>query len=553
MARLFKDVGSHHWLIGKAFTNRLEESMTDSRGRTYRFRTLLWLTSILAFSTVAALAQLSTASLNGVVRDATGAVVPKASVTLHNSDTGVERNTFTNDSGTYVFSDINPGRYTLKVTAPSFSTKQVSDFVLAVSQTATIDITLDPGAQTAVVTVEATAEQLQVSTAELGTVIATKQVNDLPLNGRNFTQLLSLTPGVAPISVGQNSMGGRSGGFAAPIAEGASFSFPSINGATNRSNYFLTDGMNNFAAFLSTYAVPPIVDAIQEFKVVSHTDSSEFGSVLGGVINVVTKSGTNRFRGSAWEYLRNDAFDSQDQFAPVVHYHQHQFGGTLGGPVALPTLKKNTFFYFAYQGFRYSKPIATRILVPTAAMYSGDFSSVCNTGFAGGICNDRDTNNNVINQLYNPYTTVPAGSGFSRTPYLNNQIPVGANPGDIQPQVVTFLQSVLPAAGTLDSVFNTNAFDTDPNTQHQNEYNIRLDHTFGQSDSVWFRYSRINSDVLKPSAGNVPGLTTSQAIPGRNWGGNWVHTFSPSLQLQALFSRTTVSDNSLTKFTTDLT
>src|SRR5712691_9227991 len=431
--------------------------MIDSRGPESRFRTLQWLISVLVFSTVAALAQLSTASLNGVVRDATGASVLRASVTLHNSDTGVERNTFTNDAGTYVFSDINPGRYTLRVSAPSFSTKQVSDFVLAVNQTATIDIALTPGAQTEVVSVEATTEHLQVSTAELGTVIAGQQVHDLPLNGRNFTQLLSLTPGVAPISVGQNSMGGRTGGFAAPIAEGAAFVFPSINGATNRSNYFLTDGMNNFAAFLSTYAVPPIVDAIQEFKVVSHTDSSEFGSVLGGVVNVVTKSGTNQFHGSAWEYLRNNAFDSQDSFSPVVHYHQHQFGGAVGGPVALPSLKQNTFFYFAYQGFRYSKPVATRILVPTAAMYGGDFSSFCTTGFTSGICNDRDKNNNVINQLYNPYTTVPAGSGFSRTPYLNNQIPVGTNPGDTQPQVVTFLQSVLPAAGTFDPVFNSNA------------------------------------------------------------------------------------------------
>src|SRR5206468_1597908 len=400
--------------------------MTDSLGRTHRFRTLVWFISVVVVSTAAALAQLSTASLNGVVRDATGAVVPRASFTLHNSDTGVERNTFTNDTGTYVFSDINPGRYTLKVTAPSFSTKQVSDFVLAVSQTATIDITLDPGAQTAVVSVEATTEQLQVSSAELGTVIATKQVNDLPLNGRNFTQLLSLTPGVSPISVSQNNMGGRTGGFAAPIAEGAAFSFPSINGATNRSNYFLTDGMNNFAAFLSTYAVPPIVDAIQEFKVVSHTDSSEFGSVLGGVVNVVTKSGTNQFHGSAWEYLRNNAFDSQDSFNPIVQYHQNQFGGAIGGPVALPGLKNNTFFYFAYQGFRYSKPLRSRILVPTAAMYGGDFSSICTAGFTAGLCNS------AAQQLYNPYTTLPAGSGFSRTPYLNNQIPVGANPGDIQ-------------------------------------------------------------------------------------------------------------------------
>ena len=547
--------------------------MTDSRAQASRFRSLLWLISLLVVSTTVAFAQLSTASLNGVVRDNTGAVVPKAQVVLRNSDTGVERNTLSNDTGTYVFADINPGRYTLKVGAPSFSTKQISDFVLAVNQTATIDVSLAAGAQTEVVSVEATTEQLQVSTAELGTVIATKQVNELPLNGRNFTQLLSLTPGVAPISVGQNSMGGRVGGFAAPIAEGAAFSFPSINGATNRSNYFLTDGMNNFAAFLSTYAVPPIVDAIQEFKVVSHTDSSEFGSVLGGVVNVVTKSGTNQFHGSAWEYLRNNAFDSQDSFNPIVQYHQNQFGGAVGGPVLVPGLKHNTFFYFAYQGFRYSKPISTHILVPTAAMYGGDFSSVCINGFsAGGICNDRkivgtpppsftcpagsvpNANCVVTNQLYNPYTTVPAGSGFSRTPYLNNQIPVGTNPGDIQPQIVTFLQSVLPAAGTFDPIFTSNAFDTDPNTQHQNEYNVRLDHTFGQKDSVWFRYSLINSDVLKPAGSpGLPGLQTTDSIPGRNWGGNWVHTFSPSLQLQALFSRTTVSDNAFTKFKTDLT
>src|SRR5256714_376641 len=406
--------------------------MTDPRRRASWFRILLSLIGLLVLSALSALAQLSTSSLNGVVRDPTGAVVPNASVVLRNSDTGVEHRTATNGTGTYVFSDINPGRYTLKVTAPSFSTKQVSGFVLAVTQTATIDVSLAAGAQTEVVSVEATTEQLQVSTAELGTVIAAKQVNDLPLNGRNFTQLLSLTPGVAPISVGQNSIGGRTGGFAAPIAEDSAFVFSSINGATNRSNYFLTDGMNKFSAFLSTYAVPPIVDAIQEFKVVSHTDSSEFGSVLGGVVNVVTKSGTNRFHGSAWEYIRNDAFDSQDQFAPVVHFRQNQFGGAVGGPVAVPSLRQNTFFYFAYQGFRYSKPVATRILVPTAAMYNGDFSSYCTTGFTGGICNDP------TKQLYNPYTTVPAGSGFSRTPYAKNQIPTGTNPARIQPKIVTF-------------------------------------------------------------------------------------------------------------------
>src|SRR6202043_2633657 len=141
----------------------------------------------------------------------------------------------------------------------------------------------------------------------------TKQVNDLPTNGRNFTALLSLTPGVVPVSTGQNNgMGG--GGFSAPVAEGSSFSFPAINGQTNRSNFFLTDGLNNFGSILSTYAVPPIIDAIQEFKVVSHTDSAEYGGVLGGVVNVVTKSGTNDLHGSGFEFARNTIFDARAKF-----------------------------------------------------------------------------------------------------------------------------------------------------------------------------------------------------------------------------------------------
>jgi hypothetical protein len=514
--------------------------MRDSQRREWCLGILLRASLILVLSTASALAQLSTAALNGVVTDASGAVVRSANVVLRNVDTGIENQATTNDTGNYRFSNVAPGRYTLRVSSASFSTKQISEFVLAVNQTATIDVPLVPGATAEVVTVEATAEQLQVSSSELGTVIATKQVNDLPLNGRNFTQLLSLTPGVAPISVGQNGMGGRTGGFAAPIAEGAAFSFPSINGATNRSNYFLTDGMNNFAAFLSTYAVPPIIDAIQEFKVVSHTDSSEFGSVLGGVVNVVTKSGTNQFHGAAWEYIRNNAFDSRPHFLPVDQkkpgFHQNQFGASLGGPIPLGKLKQNTFFYFAYQGFRYSLPNTENILVPTATQLSGDFSALCTAGFTAGVCNDP------AQQIYSPFTTTPSGGGFSRQPFANNIIPSGL----INPQLVTFVQTVYPAAGTFVPSTNSNAFQSDTNTQTQNEYNIKIDHTFGQKDSVWFRYSRIASTVVAPS-GNLPGLLKDEAIPARNWGGNWVHTFSPSLQLQVLFSRTTVADNATTK------
>jgi hypothetical protein len=527
--------------------------MNRSRCSASSFCSLVSLTCLLVLSAAPAFAQLSSASLNGVVRDTTGAVIPKAGVVLTNADTSVERANTTNDTGNYVFTDIAPGRYTLKVSAPSFSTKQVSPFVLAVNQTATIDVSLAAGASTEVVTVEASA-QLQVSTAELGTVIATKQVNDLPLNGRNFTQLLSLTPGVAPISVSQNNMSG--GGFTAPVAENSEFQFPAINGATNRSNYFLTDGLTNFGAFLSTYAVPPIVDAIQEFKVVSHTDSAEFGGVLGGVVNVVTKSGTDHFHGSAWEYIRNDAFDARDKFlapgAKKPSFRQNQFGASIGGPVEIPKLyngKSKTFFFFAYQGFRFSKPASSNILVPTATQLGGDFSALCTSGFdSTGVCNDRDpssaTPNAPIHQLYNPFTTTQPSSGvFTRQPFAGNIIPSNL----IDSRLVGYAQAIFPAAGPLFNGGTANAVDNTPTIQHQNEYNVRIDQTFGQKDSVWFRYSRIDSTLS--NSGGLPELISEDVIPARNWGASYVHVFSPSLELQVQYARTTVQDNAAVKFT----
>src|SRR6195256_5432188 len=203
-------------------------------------------------------AQLSAGSVTGIVRDASGSVVANASVILRNVDTTIEHKTVSNDAGNYVFLNLGPGRYALEASAAGFATQRVAEFILAVNQTASIDVSLRVGSQSEVVTISAETEQLDVSTADLGTVIATKQVNDLPLNGRNFTQLLSLTPGVAPVSVAQNAMGGRAGGFGAPITVGSAFIFPAVNGQTNRSNFFLTDGLNNFGTFQSTYSVPPI-------------------------------------------------------------------------------------------------------------------------------------------------------------------------------------------------------------------------------------------------------------------------------------------------------
>jgi hypothetical protein len=354
----------------------------------------LFTISLICLLAATARAQVSDATLTGAVRDPTGAVIAGATVTLRNVDTAVEKTTVSNGAGEYAFQSITPGRYTLTATANGFSPKQISEFILTVGQAGSIDFTLAVGSENQKVTVEAEAQQLETSSADLGVVIATKQVNDLPLNGRNFTQLLSLTPGVVPISTGQNGMSGRTGGFSAPVAVGSAFTFPAINGQTNRSNFFLTDGLDNFGSLLSTYAVPPIIDAIQEFKVVSHTDDAEFGGVLGGTVNVVTKSGTNEFHGSGWEYLRNNAFDARTYFLPTTAkkaaYHQNQFGGSVGGPVDIPKLyngRNRTFFFGAYQGFRYNQTTNANLKVPTAAQLAGDESGAP--------------------PIYNPFTTRP--------------------------------------------------------------------------------------------------------------------------------------------------
>src|SRR5262249_24079085 len=272
---------------------------------------------------------------------------------LTNQDTGVKHQVVSNSVGNYAFLSITPGNYSLEASAAGFTTWQLAKLTLAVNQTATIDVTLQVGAIQQTVTVEAAGELLQQSTSELGTVVAVKQVVDLPLNGRNFTQLLLLSPGVSPISVSQNS-----GGFG-NVASGTTFFFPSINGQTNRSNMFMTDGLNNQGAFSSTYAVPPIIDAISEFKVNSHNDLAEFGGALGGIINVATKAGTNELHGTLWEYVRNDAFNARNTFQPTVTvFRQNQFGASAGGPVTLPKLysgKNKTFFFGAYEGFRYSR------------------------------------------------------------------------------------------------------------------------------------------------------------------------------------------------------
>jgi hypothetical protein len=461
-------------------------------------------------------AQVSTASINGTVHDSSGAVMPAAGIVLHNVATGINNPTSTNNSGEYVIANIAPGKYTLRVTKPGFQSAEQNEFELVVNQTLTFDFTMSPGATEQTVRVEAVAPTIESSTAELGAVVETANVNALPLNGRNFTQLLALTPGASPVDTAQ-TFGFRGVG---------NFQFPAFHGARNRGSLFLVDGVNDQGSINSTYAVPPIVDDIQEFKVDSHNDQVQFGGVSGGVVNVVTKSGTNQYHGAAWEYLRNSAFDARNPFfSNVTALRQNQFGANGGGPVLLPHYngRNHTFFFVSYEGFRNRTPSQVLDTVPTASELTGNLSD-------------------IATPIYNPFTTRPdpAKPGqFLRDPFINNMIPQSL----IDPNMLAIAKAFYPAPNAT-GVAGTNFSETSPVATDQNLYNIRLDQQFGTKDSFWFRFSHV--DLPKSSANPIGNAVSSDDWQAHTIGANWTHTFGPTMVMQASFGRTWAIDYSST-------
>src|SRR5262245_7319351 len=314
-------------------------------------------------------AQTATGQVNGTVSDASGGAVAGATVRLKNEETGIETVRSANESGSFVFVNVPPGPYRVSVSNTGFKEAD-SSVTVGVSQAVTVNVKLDVGLVTEKVDVSAEGSLVQTTTTELGTVIQQRVVDDLPLNGRNFTQLLTLTPGVTPVSTSQNrTVGCCEGNVGIP---GSGFSDPSFHGQQNRSKLYFFDGIINTNIRGPTYIVIPNIDMIQEFKVVGHDSKAEFGGATGGVVNMVSTSGSGAFHGSAFEYVRNDAFDARNSitdFDPVTKtpkrfpFRQNQFGATFSGPV----IKNRTFFSGGYDGWRYTKASLDRSYVPTAA------------------------------------------------------------------------------------------------------------------------------------------------------------------------------------------
>src|SRR5579864_2426342 len=475
----------------------------------------------------------ATAAINGTVRDSAGAVIVDATVVLHNRDTSLDRSASTNSVGSYVMTNVLPGNYDLKVTMSGFGPAVKTGLILLVNQTATYDFTLKAGAVNEVVEVQDNPVTLETSTSELGVAVVKEQVNDLPLNSRNFTQLLNLTPGVSTVNVSQNSS--TSGGiWSNPIG---TFSYPSVNGQSNRSNLFLLDGVNNEGSFGSTYAVPPIVDDIQEFKVQSHNDDASFGGVLGGVVNVVTKSGTSHFHGSAWEFLRNKALDA-NLIYPLLPtaaqrdpnnqpgFQQNQFGVTFGGPLPIPgEHQKKTFFFLSYEGFRNHTAASNQYITPTATQLGGDL-----TGIAGQIYNPYSGQAFMCDSSGNP---LPAPGNIQGSGTPCNKIPTTM----IDQNMVNYSKKLFPAPNVTGS--SVNGLDTTKNITRQDEGGARLDHQFGQHDYVWARYTSFRQPVS--GSGGFIGLLHEQVTNGYNVGANYTHLFSGSTLAEFHFGRNSVN------------
>jgi len=451
--------------------------------------------------------QSATASVNGTVFDPTGAVIENASLRLENLQTNLVLTTTTNELGHYAFLAVPPGQYLLEASKEGFRTSLSEPFFLRVNQTATIDFTLQVGPIEEVVAVEAAGTEIQGSSAEVGAVIGPRQVTDLPVRGRNFTGLLLLMPGVSPVNVASSSAAGEANLAGKPV-------FPSVHGRANRSNQFFLDGANNSDVFGSTYAVPPILETIAELRLQSHTDQPESGTVTGGTITVLTRSGTNEFRGAAWEYLRNDVLDARNFFRQgKTPLRQHLYGGTLGGPV----LPSKTFFFVGVQGFHRRRPASRLYRVPTEANLQGDL-----TDWPWPI--------------FDPWSTRPdplQPGGFVRDPFPGNRLPASL----LDAGMLRYARYTLPAPIET-GVPAFNQLDLTPVRRDQVEFSGRVDHALTRKTLIWIRGGGSISNL--DSSGGRQGLLQYDDLNTLSIGLSWVRISGPRSIWEFTFAHTSV-------------
>jgi hypothetical protein len=473
---------------------------------------LAWCVALLLLTISPSFAQSDTARIEGTVTDVSGAVVPGATVTAINTETNVRTDAVSSDSGSYTIPALRVGAYTVEATAQGFKKFVKPDVVLQVNQVARIDAALEAGVVSETVTVSGGAPLVETSQSSLGQVINEQKIIDLPLNGRNFTQLAVLVPGVTRGTPGSNANG--EGGNAETFRQGENGSAAlSVNGLREQNNNFQLDGIDNNESIVNTIVFFPPVEALQEFRVVTSVAPAEFGRGGGAIVNAVIKSGANDFHGSAFEFHRNSKFDARPYFSKIGKplFIRNQFGGTIGGPI----VRDKTFFFGDYQGLRQRLPVESglAITVPTAKMRQGDFSELLNpalTGFSGPV------------KIYSPVTG---------NPYPGNIITDPLNAA-----AVKYLNSFpLP---DLTNRITQNYFVRRLKIQHFNDADVRVDHRFTENDSMFGRFSIAND--VQTDGGHIPGFhagfgSGTNQHKARSIALNYTRTFTPNLVNEARF------------------
>jgi outer membrane receptor protein involved in Fe transport len=455
------------------------------------------------------------ASLTGRITDASGGVVPQATIEARSETTGRTFTTQSNAEGYYTLPALPPGRYEIAVSKSGFATVRHSGLELLVQQTGRLDVVLQVGPVTETVEVRAQAALLDSETSTVGQVIGNRQVTELPLLGRNTYALAMLVPGVRN-SQGVNNL----------VIDQISTVAYSINGQRANSNEFLLDGAPNTAASQNQPVVNANPDMVQEFKVETNNFSAEYGRAAGGVFNVVTRSGTNELHFSLYEFLRNDKLNANDFFAnragtPRAPFRFNQFGGTLGGPVYVPGLydgRNRTFFFANTEIVRFTQGVVFTAVLPDPQHLTGDFSRA------------RLTDGRTVT-IYDPATLVsnPAG-GFLRSPFPGNQIPAAR----IDP-VARNYSRLLPAPTVRDTPLGViNYTRSDGNRVPKDSYSLRLDHNVTASNRVFVRYSFddtpwVRAPAYGPEYKNVAPTAGPQVFTRWNAVLEDTHTFSPNM------------------------
>src|SRR5580658_1711306 len=446
--------------------------MNSRRSVTLLVAALIWVVAPLAMW-----GQNIYGSISGTVLDSSGASIPETTVTLTNLDNNEKQQIATNASGGYSFVNIQPGRYKVQAEKTGFKGFVRQPVIVEIESGLKIDIALQVGAASETIEVTGQAPLLQPETQSLGQVIEQRTVTDLPLNGRNPIALTELVPGVVP--QGQPSAGNSSTGNpvgANPFALGDF----QIGGGMAGQSQILIDGVPTNGAYLNVVTVIPTQDAIQEFKVQTNNLGPEYGRFAGGVINLSTKSGTNQFHGTVYEFIRNKVLNANDFFdnrngVARPPFTQNQFGGNVGGPV----LKDKLFYFGGYEGFRLRKGSPFQGYVPTAAERGGDFSAVGSANTPSAF------------QIYDAMTSGVGGNpacngtdAVCRTPFPNNIIPANR----LDPTAVALLK-FFPMPNLTGST-TANFADSYSTGGNVDQYNARIDYALSQRQRIFGRYTQ---------------------------------------------------------------